>query len=355
MEAIEHLSSKIVSVYDYVKHSHFTLFIIFALIFSIAYVSYSHLGSSTESSDLMDSTDSYDSTNLNNGESSNVSSLSNIFVSLSSFGALHFFISFLVTILILWFIVHLIKYMFGINIINIIKTIFSNKNLSNAIDNVDDKFEYVEDTVFGFFKDNDKDKKNGNNSSNASVNDLDSTGTTGSTGTSTPKSKQIDNSNDSQDGQSEVFNVSNNKYTFNDSKSICSAYNSRLATYKEVEDSYNAGGEWCNYGWSEDQLALFPTQQKTYDKLQKIKGHENDCGRPGVNGGFMGNPELTFGVNCYGVKPKKGKKEESIMAETQIYPKTKKDIDLEKRVKYWKKNIDSVNVSAFNHDTWNRI
>jgi hypothetical protein len=349
MEAIEHLSSKIVSVYDYVKHSYFTLFIIFALIVSIAYVSYSHLGSSSESSDLMDSTDSYDSTNLYNTESSNVSSVSNIFVSLSSFGALHFFISFLVTILILWVIVHLIKYMFGVNIIHIIQTIFSNKNLNNAIDNVDDKFEYVEDTVFGFFKDNDK--KMDNNSSNVSINDLHSTGTTGTTGTS----NKIVNTNDSQDRPSEVFNVSNNKYTFNDSKSICSAYNSRLATYKEVEDSYNDGGEWCNYGWSQDQLALFPTQQKTYDKLQKIKGHENDCGRPGVNGGFMGNPELTFGVNCYGVKPKKGKKEETIMAETQIYPKTKNDIDLEKRVKYWKKNIDSVNVSAFNHDTWNRI
>ena len=177
---------------------------------------------------------------------------------------------------------------------------------------------------------------------------ISATGATGSTGSEKK-------SHDSTSGASEVFNVSNNKYTYNDAKAVCSAYNSRLATYKEVEDSYNAGGEWCNYGWSEDQLALFPTQQETYNKLQKIKGHENDCGRPGVNGGFMGNPDLTFGVNCYGVKPKKSKKDETIMAETQIYPKSPQDIDLEKRVDYWKKHIDNATVSAFNHNKWNRL
>jgi hypothetical protein len=31
-------------------------------------------------------------------------------------------------------------------------------------------------------------------------------------------------------------------------------------------------------------MALFPTQKETWDKLQKIKGHEHDCGRPGING-----------------------------------------------------------------------
>jgi hypothetical protein len=153
----------------------------------------------------------------------------------------------------------------------------------------------------------------------------------------------------------EVFNVSNNKYTYNDAKAICSAYNSRLATYKEVEDSYNAGGEWCNYGWSDKQLALFPTQESTYNKLQNIKGHENDCGRPGVNGGFMENSDLKFGVNCYGIKPDMNKNEEKLMSSRQLYPKTQKDIDLEKRVGFWKENIDSVLVSPFNKTKWNRI
>ena len=26
------------------------------------------------------------------------------------------------------------------------------------------------------------------------------------------------------------------------------------------------------------------------------------CGRPGINGGFIDNPYIKFGANCYGVK-----------------------------------------------------
>lgn len=51
----------------------------------------------------------------------------------------------------------------------------------------------------------------------------------------------------------EVFNISNNLYTYDDAQAICKSYDSRLATYNEVEDSYNDGGEWCNYGWSDAQ------------------------------------------------------------------------------------------------------
>ena len=30
---------------------------------------------------------------------------------------------------------------------------------------------------------------------------------------------------------------------------------------------------------------------------------KNNCGRPGVNGGYIDNPYIKFGVNCYGKKP----------------------------------------------------
>ena len=52
-----------------------------------------------------------------------------------------------------------------------------------------------------------------------------------------------------------------------------------------------------------DNLALFPNTKNVYDDLQKNKGHENDCGRPGVNGGFIDNKLVRFGVNCFGTKP----------------------------------------------------
>ena len=153
----------------------------------------------------------------------------------------------------------------------------------------------------------------------------------------------------------QVFNIPENDYIYPDAKALCSAYGARLATYKEVEETYKDGGEWCNYGWSDDQMALFPTQQKTYDKLQKITGHENDCGRPGVNGGYIANPKVKFGVNCYGYKPRMNSTEEDLMANEPLYPKTLKDIAMENRVNYWKDKLSSILVSPFNHNTWSRL
>lgn len=153
----------------------------------------------------------------------------------------------------------------------------------------------------------------------------------------------------------QVFNIPGNEYVYPDAKAVCSAYGARLATYKEVEDSYNGGGEWCNYGWSDGQMALFPTQQKTYDKLQKIEGHENDCGRPGVNGGYIANPALKFGINCYGFKPRMDSTEENLMANDPIYPKTLKDIAMENRVDYWRNKLSEIIVSPFNHNNWSKI
>ena len=153
----------------------------------------------------------------------------------------------------------------------------------------------------------------------------------------------------------QVFNIPGNTYKYQDAKALCSAYGSRLATYSEVEDAYKNGGEWCNYGWSDGQMALFPTQQKTFDNLQKIEGHKNDCGRPGVNGGYMANPGLKFGVNCYGYKPRMTPTEEELMANEPLYPKTAKDIAMENRVNYWKNKLSEILVSPFNSNSWSRI
>ena len=153
----------------------------------------------------------------------------------------------------------------------------------------------------------------------------------------------------------QVFNIPGNYYGYEDAKSLCTAFGARLANYQEVEDSYNRGGEWCNYGWSDGQMALFPTQTKTFNNLQKIKGHENDCGRPGVNGGYMANPQLKFGVNCYGYKPKINQEEEELMQVSTPYPKTEKDILFEKRVDYWKTKLGDILVSPFNYNAWSKI
>ena len=153
----------------------------------------------------------------------------------------------------------------------------------------------------------------------------------------------------------QVFNIPQNIYSYTDAKALCQAYGSRLANYEEVEDAYKKGGEWCNYGWSDGQMILFPTQESTYNELQKIEGHEHDCGRPGVNGGYIENDKKRFGVNCYGYKPKITSLEEELMANTTPYPLTEKDILFEKEVEFWKKQIKNILVSPFNYNTWSRI
>lgn len=150
----------------------------------------------------------------------------------------------------------------------------------------------------------------------------------------------------------QVFNIPGNYYDYTNAKAVCQAYGAKLASYKQIEDAYKNGAEWCNYGWSDGQMALFPTQQNTFENLQKIKGHENDCGRPGINGGYMVNQQLRFGVNCYGNKPKITNQEEELMKTTTPYPVTAEDIAFQKRVDFWKNKVDQILVSPFNYDTW---
>jgi hypothetical protein len=170
-----------------------------------------------------------------------------------------------------------------------------------------------------------------------------------------PKSQLDEANSKNTQPMEEVFNISNNLYTYDDAKDICKAFDARLATYDEIEDSYNNAGEWCNYGWSEGQMALFPTQKTTWLEMQKDEKRKNDCGRPGVNGGFMENPYLKFGVNCFGMKPKaKDADIDNMNAnKLKIVPKTEKDVELDKRVEFWKQNADKMLVlNSFNKDKW---
>ena len=153
----------------------------------------------------------------------------------------------------------------------------------------------------------------------------------------------------------QVYHIPGNKYTYDNAKALCTAYGSRLATYNEIEEAYDKGAEWCSYGWSDEQLGLFPTQQKTWDHLQTVKGHENDCGRPGINGGYIANKNVRFGTNCFGYKPKITQEEKDLMETAPLYPKTMEDIKQEKRVDFWKRRIPDILVAPFNKNVWSLI
>lgn len=152
--------------------------------------------------------------------------------------------------------------------------------------------------------------------------------------------------------QPEVFHVANQRFNYENAQAVCKAYDARLATYKEMEEAYKKGADWCTYGWSEGQNAFFPTQQSTFDQLQTNKGHEHDCGRPGINGGYVAEPNFEFGVNCYGKKPLMTDADKILMDATTPYPKNEQDIKLEQQVNYWKNNLNQLLISPFNKTTW---
>ena len=77
--------------------------------------------------------------------------------------------------------------------------------------------------------------------------------------------------------------------------------------------------------------------------------------RPGINGGYIANPNVRFGVNCYGNKPKITPKESKMMQEPDFYPKSQKQIEFENRVTYWKTKIKNILVSPFNNQSWSSI
>ena len=150
----------------------------------------------------------------------------------------------------------------------------------------------------------------------------------------------------------EVFNIGNNMYTYDDAQSVCASMGSRLATYDEVEDAYEKGAEWCNYGWSEGQAAYFPTQKETWKKLQKSESTKHACGRPGINGGFINNPDVRLGVNCYGKKPRP-KPGDLAKLGNNVLPKSPEDLILDKKIQFWKDNGDKLfTINGYNNTKW---
>jgi len=156
--------------------------------------------------------------------------------------------------------------------------------------------------------------------------------------------------------KNEVFNISNNLYTYDDAQSICSVYGAKLANYDQLEEAYNHGAEWCNYGWSDGQMAFFPTQKSTWKNLQNDPKKKNNCGRPGINGGYFANPYIKFGVNCYGKKPNPTDADLARMKANQqqvIQPKKPEDAELDEKVKFWKDNKDKLlQINSYNQKTW---
>jgi hypothetical protein len=154
-------------------------------------------------------------------------------------------------------------------------------------------------------------------------------------------------------GKKEVFNVSSNRYAYADAEPLCKALGAELATYDQVKEAWDSGADWCNYGWAKGQLALYPTQESTWKELQNGPDEQKGvCGRTGINGGYFDNPDLRFGVNCYGVKPAQSAHDAREIASADNRPITPAVIDYEKKVAKYKAESDEIGILPFNKDKW---
>lgn len=149
----------------------------------------------------------------------------------------------------------------------------------------------------------------------------------------------------------QVFNVSQNKYKYSDAEPLCKAFGAELATYDQVKDAWQKGADWCNYGWVKGQSAIFPTQQSTYDKLQAGPEEQRGvCGVPGINGGYFDNPDMRFGVNCYGTKPSENDADiRSRMSQPNF---TSDTIEYNRKVSDFKAHMTEIPVNPFAEGVW---
>lgn len=153
-------------------------------------------------------------------------------------------------------------------------------------------------------------------------------------------------------GKKEVFNVSQNKYIYSDAEPLCKAFGAELATYDQVKDAWQKGADWCNYGWIKGQAAVYPTQQSTFDKMQTGPDDQKmACGVPGLNGGYFDNPDMRFGVNCYGVKPSENDADaRAIMSQNGDL--TPEALKYDRKVLKYKSEMGEIPVNPFKPGTW---
>ena len=149
--------------------------------------------------------------------------------------------------------------------------------------------------------------------------------------------------------QKQVFNVSDNVFNYDEARSVCEAYNGDLASLEQMVDAYKNGADWCNYGWSEGQLALYPTQEESFAKLEKNPETRGQCGLPGVNGGYFENKNLKFGANCYGDKPAPNSSQQEKLLNEQYLLNP-----LSREAQRYQARVDEFEVSPFSRKKWSK-
>jgi hypothetical protein len=145
----------------------------------------------------------------------------------------------------------------------------------------------------------------------------------------------------------QVFNIKENIYALEDAAGVCGALGADVSTLDQLVDAHKQGADWCNVGWTKDGLAAFPIQYSTWQTLQgNNPANRNMCGQPGINL-VRNDPNLLYGVNCYGVKPepKNGEKVKQVMQNDS-------QIALNAKIAQFQQNLNAIGVASFNQNAW---
>ena len=145
----------------------------------------------------------------------------------------------------------------------------------------------------------------------------------------------------------QVFNIKENIYTLDDAPGVCGALGADVSTINQLIDAHKSGADWCNVGWTKDGLAAYPIQYSTWKNLQDNNpGSRDICGTPGINLA-RNDPNLLYGVNCYGIKPepKGNEKVKQVLL-------SDKQIAINAKIAQFQKNINAIGVTPFNSDSW---
>lgn len=154
----------------------------------------------------------------------------------------------------------------------------------------------------------------------------------------------------------QVFHIPASVYDYDNAKALCQAYGANLANIDQMEEAHKSGAEWCSYGWSDNQMILYPTQKSTWTALQKDPAKKNSCGRPGINGGYIDNASMKAGVNCYGSKPDMNESSSKLMANIQNYESGKMFDPLhEARINEMRSKINDIVIAPFNKSAWSLL
>ncbi len=89
--------------------------------------------------------------------------------------------------------------------------------------------------------------------------------------------------------ETQVYHIFQNAYTFKEAQEECAKRASTLANPNQLQNAYDAGANWCNWGWSTDGDAYMPNRDpKCNKKIGLVNARQVD-------------KSMKIGVNCYGV------------------------------------------------------